>query len=73
MLSSCKSLSSIAFEVDPELKHIEAGAFAGTNLSLIVVSMYVSFIASDAFPAHCTVALDGGDSTAAFREWAARR
>jgi hypothetical protein len=53
--SSCDSLSSLSFETDPELTHIEAGAFAGTHLYLVVVPGSTLFIAGDAFPSHCTV------------------
>jgi hypothetical protein len=56
------------FDADSELTHIEAGAFAITDLSLVVIPMSVLFIASDAFPDHCAVALFGGDSSAALRE-----
>jgi hypothetical protein len=55
------------------LTRIEAGAFAATRLSLVVVPGGVSFIAVDAFPAGCIVTLAGGDSNAAFREWVGRR
>jgi uncharacterized membrane protein len=70
--SHCNSLSSISFETDSVLTRIEAGAFAATRLSLVVVPGSVSFIAVDAFPAGCVVALAGGDSNAAFREWVRR-
>jgi hypothetical protein len=52
---------------------IEAGTFMNAGLFLVVVPRSVSFIADDAFPAYCTVALDGGDANAAFREWVGRR
>jgi hypothetical protein len=70
----CKSFSSISFETNSELTRIEAGAFADTPLSsVVVVPVNASFIAGDALPAYCTVALAGGDSNMAFREWAERR
>jgi hypothetical protein len=66
--SSCTSLSSISFETDSELTRIKAKIFQVTHLSLVV-----SFITGDAFPAHCTVMLANGDSNAVFGEWAWRR
>jgi hypothetical protein len=55
------------------LTRIQAGAFMNERLFLVVVPRSVSFIAGDAFPVYCTVALDGGDANAAFREWVGRR
>jgi hypothetical protein len=55
------------------LTRIEAGAFAGTRLSLVVLPVNVWFIAGDAFPAYCTLTLTIGDSNASFREWTGRR
>jgi hypothetical protein len=67
--SLCNSLSSISFERDSELTGIKARAFAATHLSFVVVLVGVSFIAGDAFPTQCIVALASGDPNTAFGDW----
>jgi hypothetical protein len=49
------------------LTSIKGLAFVATRLSLVVVPVSVSFIAGNAFPIGCNVALAGGKSDAAFR------
>jgi hypothetical protein len=55
------------------LTRIEAGAFAGINLYLVVVPGSTSFIAGDAFSSHCAVTSAWPDSKAGLREWNLRR
>jgi hypothetical protein len=55
------------------LTRIEAEAFAATCLSFVVVPGNVSFIAGDAFPIDCIIAVADVDSNASFREWVGRR
>jgi hypothetical protein len=69
----CASLSSISFEADSELTRIEAGAFAATSVSSVVIPKSILFAAGDAFPTTCVVALAGTDSDAELTEWTRRR
>jgi hypothetical protein len=71
--SYCESLSSISFMTDSELTRIESGAFTGTRLSFMFIPGGTSFIAEDAFPHDCAVALAGADCDADLSEWNLRR
>jgi hypothetical protein len=53
-----------------ELTRIEAGAFACTHLSpVVVVPGRALFIAGDAFPSYCAVASAWPNSDAGLSEW----
>jgi hypothetical protein len=71
--SHCNSLSSISFGTGSELARLEAGAFAGTRLSFVVVPESTSFIAGAAFPHDCAVTSAWSDSDAELSEWNLRR
>lgn len=57
----CLSLSSVAFESN-SLARVESMAFAGTDLSRVVLPESVSFVAHDAFPRSCEIRTANPDS-----------
>jgi hypothetical protein len=67
--SSCKSLSSISFESNSQLKRIEARALNGTSVRSVVIPSTVCFIASNAFHPECQISFLDGSSCPEFERW----
>jgi hypothetical protein len=71
--SHCSFLSSISFETDSELTRIESAAFFGTKVRLVLSPRDISFIAGNALPRDCQIAIADGELSRDLREWNDRR
>jgi hypothetical protein len=67
------SLSSISFETDSEVTRIESAAFFGTKVRLVLSPRDISFIAGNALPRDCQIAIADGELSRDLREWNDRR
>jgi hypothetical protein len=70
---SCKSLSSISFDLPSSLTRIESLVFQNTNLRDIALPSSVSFISYNAFPGFCKISLQLCEICPEFDQWRFRR